>query len=158
MPLSLTSDERIARAKKAAAARWSKRFDWLTCDIDDGMAYLAELRKESEAGGLIMQRRVSDMKVETVECYNPTCMKGPVGGDLKPTRTIIDISSGRFAGCRSRHNPETGIQETAYACSAACFLYLTGNFTHRSASPRDISPPAAEPDTVLNEAAKNLIG
>jgi len=150
MPLS--PEQRHDRAKKASAARWSDRTDWETIDLEEGMRQLASLRSEVERGGLILQRRSENFRVQTAECYNPDCRKGPNG-----TRTIIDIGSGRFAGSRTRHNMSTGMIETAYACSAACYLYMGSHFTHASASPRDISPTVSEPEVVLNEAAKNII-
>ena len=33
MQTKLTAEERVARAKLAAEARWSKEFDWDTCTI-----------------------------------------------------------------------------------------------------------------------------
>ena len=123
----------------------------------EGMSRLTKLRAEAERGGLIMQRRTSQDQLRYTECYNPSCMKGPADKSGNPTRTIIDIGSGRFAGYRSRTNPETGQMESAYACSAACFLYIGSHFTHFSPGPRDISQTPAEPEAVINEAARNIV-
>lgn len=159
-PLTLNADQRRERAKIAAAARWGSRFNWDDCDIKDGLEHLAKLRAESERGGLILQQRLSSQQIRYVECYNPDCwQKGADGKVVEPRkRTVIDVSGGRFAGYRTRNNPETGLQESAYACSSACYLYLGSHFTHFSASPRDVTAAHAEPDVVTNEAAKNLIG
>ena len=112
------AQQRAAHARQAAAARWAGKFDWETCSLEDGLAHLAEVRADGEKGGLIMQRRVSEVKIAETKCYNPDCGK------------IIDVANGRFAGSRTRHSPETGLTETAFACSAACYLYMTRHFTH----------------------------
>jgi hypothetical protein len=156
--MPLDPQQRIDRAKKAAEARWSTRVEWDTIDLDEGMKRLATLRSEVERGGLILQHRAQNFRVERVECYNPNCLKGPLDSHGHPTRTIIDIGAARFAGSRTRTNPETGLIETAYACSAACFLYMGSHFQHAAAPVRDVQPTNQEPDVVLNEAAKNIIG
>src|SRR5882672_4521106 len=137
MESTLTAEQRVARAKAAIEARWSKRFNWDDETIESCKDELANLRAEAERGGLILQRRMSAERVSTAECYNPSCLKGPIV-DGHPSRTIIDITSGRFAGSRSRINNDNGMMETAYACSAACFLYLSSNFKHGSIGVRDV--------------------
>ncbi len=151
METVLNSEQRVARAKLAADTRWGKRFDWESSTIDDGLAKLADLRSEAERGGLILQRRMSVERVNDAICYNPDCKRG---ADGQPMR--IDIGSGRFAGSKSRINNDTGIMETAYACSAACYLYLSNNFKHSPATERE---PIKEvnPDVVNNEAAVSKI-
>ena len=101
---------------KASESRWSKLYPWDTANIDDALLYLAEIRAECEKGGIILQKRVSELKVETVKCY---------GCD-----NIINLSEGRWATMRTRNNFETGVPESAYACSAACGLKLNREFTH----------------------------
>lgn len=115
-PHILTPDERKEKAIKAVEARWSKRYNWEDADLDDALAYLAEIRLECERGGITLQKRVSELKVEKVKCF---------GCD-----NIINISEGRWATMRTRNNFETGIPETAFACSAACGLKLNREFTH----------------------------
>lgn len=115
-PHILTPDERKEKAVKAVEARWSKRYNWEDADLDDALAYLAEIRLEVERGGITLQKRVSELKVERVKCF---------GCD-----NIINISEGRWATMRTRNNFETGIPETAFACSAACGLKLNREFTH----------------------------
>lgn len=112
-----SAEERSEIARKAAQARWNKRTDWETVAIDEGLTLLAELRAESEKAGSILQRRVSEIRVSEVHCYNPDCNK------------LIDVGSGRFAGKRDRRNVSTGLPESAYACSAACWLYVCKHFT-----------------------------
>jgi hypothetical protein len=110
----MTPEQLKDRAKLAAAARWGKEFDWEKCPIDDGFAQLARLRAEAEKGGMILERRRDESKLERTVCYNPECYQKNSDGttkidiDGKPLRTIIDITSGRYAGSRSRHNPDTG--------------------------------------------------
>lgn len=101
---------------KAAEVRKAKRYDWELAPIDDALAYLAEIRVECERGGLILQKRVSELKVERVKCF---------GCD-----NIINLSEGRWATMRTRNNFETGLPESAYACSAACGLKLNRDFSH----------------------------
>lgn len=120
-PHILTPDERKEKAVKAVEARWSKRYNWEDADLDDALAYLAEIRLECERGGIMLQKRVSELKVERVKCF---------GCD-----NIINISEGRWATMRTRNNFETGIPETAYACSAACGLKLNREFTHPTRNP-----------------------
>lgn len=153
METILTPEQRVARAKAAIEARWSKRFNWDEETIESCKDELANLRAEAERGGLILQRRMSAERVTVAECYNPDCLKGPLDKDGNKTRTILDIASGRFAGCRSRINGDTGIMETAYACSAACYLYVSANFKHGSVGVRDVPVINEEPDVVNNEAA-----
>lgn len=142
-----TAEGRAERARLAAASRWNKRFDWETETIEKCQSQLADLRAEAEKGGLILQRRMSTERVNSAICYNPDCHKGPDGRQMQ-----IDIGSGRFAGSKSRINPETGVLETAYACSAACYLYLSSNFRHSPSAERE---PVREvnPEVVNNQAA-----
>lgn len=157
----MTPEQRKDRARKAAEARWSQNLDWNTCPVDEGLEHLAVLRLEAEKGGIILQERLSNNRVEKVECYNPDCFTNPETGQrckvevAGAKRTIIDVGSARFAGYRTRHNPDTGVVETAYACSAACYIYLGSNFTHQSARPIKTLP--VEPEVVMNEAAKDGI-
>lgn len=111
-PYKFTDDDR----DKAAVSRLAKRYNWDTAPLDDALAYLAEIRAECERGGLALERRVSDLKVEVVKCF---------GCD-----NMINLSQGRWATSRTRNNFETNIPETAYACSAACGLKLNRDFTH----------------------------
>ena len=142
METILTPEQRVERARLAASTRWNKRFDWEMAPLDECKTMLADLRSEAERGGLILQRRMSVERVTDANCYNPTCNKP------------IDIASGRFAGSRSRINNDTGLMETAYACSAACFLYLSSNFTHSPGAKRE---PVIAPEMVNNEPAKPSI-
>jgi len=112
----LTHEDRVKQAKLAAETRWSKRYNWEDSPIEDALEYLAEIRLEVERGGLVLQRRVSDMRVEKVKCF---------GCD-----NIINVSEGRWATYRTRNNYNTGIPETQYACSAACALKLNKEFVH----------------------------
>lgn len=105
--------------KEAAAARAAKKYDWEAANLDEALAYLAEIRAECERGGLILQNRVSQLRIETVKCFS--------------CENIINISEGRYAGMRTRSNFETGIPESAYACSAACYLKLQREFVHPTA-------------------------
>ena len=118
-PAPLTPEERAERARLAAKARWAKQFDWETCSMPEGLAKLAELRAETEKGALVMERRSTELRVNVAKCYE--CGKD------------IDIGAGRFAGSRTRKNPENGQDETAYACCAACFMQMTRKFTHYQA-------------------------
>lgn len=107
--------------KLAASKRWADRYDWEKADLDEALLELAKLRAELEKAGLTLDRRISyERRVESVECYNPECRK------------IIDVGRGGFAGMRTRKNWDTGRDETAYACSAACFLIMTRTFVHAS--------------------------
>ena len=119
VPYSFTPKDR----EEASKARWSERYDWEFSDIDDALAYLAEIRSECERGGLILQKRVSELKVEKVKCYSCS--------------NVINISEGRWAGMRTRNNFETGVPESAYACSAACMLTLNRTFSHPTRAPRE---------------------
>src|SRR2546421_96047 len=126
-PKVLTPDERKEKAVKAVEARWSKRYNWDDADLDDALAYLAEIRLECERGGITLQKRVSELMVERVKCF---------GCD-----NVINVSEGRWATMRTRNNFETGIPETAYACSAACGLKLNREFTHPT---RNVAIPIEE--------------
>ncbi len=101
---------------KAIEVRKAKRYDWELVPLDDALAYLAEIRVECERGGLILQKRVSELKVEKVKCFG--------------CENIINLSEGRWATMRTRNNFETGLPESAYACSAACGLKLNREFAH----------------------------
>lgn len=107
-----------ADRKKASLASpaHAKPYDWEFAPLDTALAYLAEIRAECETGGLLLQKRVSELKIEKVKCF---------GCD-----NIINLSEGRWATSRTRNNFETGIPETAYACSAACGLKLNREFQH----------------------------
>lgn len=107
-----TDDDR----KDAIAARQAQKYDWETSTLDESLIYLAEIRAECERGGLILEKRISQQRVETVKCYS--------------CENIINISEGRWAGMRTRNNFETNIPESAYACSAACYLKLQREFVH----------------------------
>lgn len=155
METILTAEQRTARAKLAAETRWGKRIDWELSTLDECKDKLADLRAEAEKGGIILQRRMSVERVDKAICYNPDCKTGLKDKDGIQHPAILDIISGRFAGTKCRINPETGLMETAYACSAACWLYLSNNFKH---SPGAIKEPVIAPvDNVNNEQAKTLI-
>lgn len=111
-----TAEERVQHAKRAIEARWSSKYDWENSPLDEALEYLAAIRLEVEKGGLVLERRVSQVKVEIVKCYS--------------CENMIEISQGRWAGMRTRNNYETGIAESAYACSAACYLKLQREFVH----------------------------
>lgn len=111
-PYTFTDEDRKAASEK----RWTKEYDWEETDIQEALGYLASIRAETERGGIILQRRVSELKVEKVKCYG--------------CENIIDISQGRWATYRTRNNFETGLPESAYACSAACGLKLNREFSH----------------------------
>jgi hypothetical protein len=117
----LTHEQRVEQAKLAAETRWSKRYNWEEAPIEDALEYLAEIRLETERGGLVLQRRVSEMRIEKVKCF---------GCD-----NIINVGEGRWATYRTRNNYETGLTETQYACSAACALKLNKEFTHPIRTP-----------------------
>ena len=102
--------------EEASKARWSKKYDWEASPLDDALSYLAEIRVECERGGLILQKRVSELRIEKVKCFS--------------CDNIINLSEGRWAGMRTRNNFDTGVPESAYACSAACMLKLNREFTH----------------------------
>jgi hypothetical protein len=102
--------------KEAEAARKANKYDWEASALDEALIYLAEIRAEVERGGLILEKRISQQRVETVKCYS--------------CENIINISEGRWAGMRTRNNFETNIPESAYACSAACYLKLQREFVH----------------------------
>lgn len=120
--LPITDEQRVIQAKQAIEARWSRKFNWDDSPIDMALEYLAELRLEVEKGGLTLQRRVSEARVEKVKCYS--------------CDNIISISEGRWAGMRTRNNYETGISESAYACSAACYLKLQREYVHPTNRPQ----------------------
>lgn len=111
-PYKFTDSDR----KLALEARRFKEYDWEEANIDAALIYLAEIRAECERGGIILSKRVSELKVERVKCF---------GCD-----NIINLSEGRWATMRTRNNFETGIPESAYACSAACGLKLNREFSH----------------------------
>lgn len=116
--IPLTEDEahRSAKAKAAVEARWSRRFDWHEAPLDKALEYLAELRLEVEKGGVALQNRISELRIEKVKCY--AC------------ENIINLSDGKWAGMRTRNNFETGQPESAYACSQACMLTLNREYSH----------------------------
>lgn len=101
---------------KALKSRWSSKYPWDTSDLDEALQYLAEIRAECEKGGIALQKRVSELRIERVKCFS--------------CDNIIDISAGRWAGMRTRNNFETGVPESAYACSGACMLKVNREFTH----------------------------
>ena len=105
-----------ADRKEAVAARQAQKYDWETSALDESLIHLAEIRAECERGGLILEKRISQQRIETVKCYS--------------CENIINISEGRWAGMRTRNNFETNIPESAYACSAACYLKLQREFIH----------------------------
>lgn len=99
---------RIVKAKKAAEVRWSREFDWEGAEMDEALAHLAELRAAAQTGAVVIEKRLSTQRVDVVNCAH-------CGG---PTRVQA------AKGSRSRMNHDTGLVETGYACSAACFLYM----------------------------------
>lgn len=111
-PYKFTDEDR----KLASESRWSSKYPWDTANLDEALSYLAELRIATENGGIALQKRISELKVEKVKCF---------GCD-----NVINISEGRWATYRTRNNFETGIPETAYACSAACGLKLNREYSH----------------------------
>lgn len=111
-PYKFTDEDR----KLASESHWTSRYPWDTADLDEALSYLAELRLETEKGGIALQKRISELKVERAKCF---------GCD-----NTIEISAGRWAGYRTRNNFETGIPEVAYACSAACMIKLNRDFAH----------------------------
>ena len=102
--------------EEAIAARKAQKYDWEGSALDESLVYLAEIRAEVERGGLILEKRISQQRIETVKCFS--------------CENIINISEGRWAGMRTRNNFETGVPESAYACSAACYLKLQREFVH----------------------------
>lgn len=102
--------------KVAVAERWKDKYDWDESELDEALANLAYLRAEVERGGIALQKRISELKVERVKCFG--------------CENIINLSDGRYATYRTRNNFETGIPESAYACSAACGLKLNRDFGH----------------------------
>src|SRR5580704_4528297 len=93
---------------EATKAKWERKIDWHKCSLAEGMALIAEMRAELELGSNIIQNRSGQEEQPEIRCFNPQCAK------------VIDVASGRFAGMRTRNNAETGLPESAYACSAAC--------------------------------------
>lgn len=118
---TMTPEERKERAKQAASKRWASpaavKVDWESIPLEEGLAKLADLSAELESARAILARRheVATHDQKVVQCFS--CQ-----GSIEP---------GKQAGSRTRHNPETGIMETAYACSAACFLVLCRDFPHQ---------------------------
>jgi hypothetical protein len=110
--------------QKAIESRKAKKYDWESAKLDDALAYLAEIRAECEVGGLILQKRVSELKIERVKCFG--------------CENMINLSEGRWATMRTRNNFETGIPESAYACSAACGLKLNREFGHPTRVPQPV--------------------
>lgn len=155
METILTKEQRIERAKLAANTRWGNKFDWESSPIDECKDRLAEMRAEAEKGSLILQKRMSSERIDKAICYNPDCRTGIKDADGVSHPAVIDITSARFAGSRCRINPETGLMETAYACSAACYLYLSSNF--KTAPTPLVERPSPQVDSVINEQAKSLI-
>lgn len=150
--VNMTEEQRIERAKLAADARWNRKFDWDKTPMDKCKDKLAELRAEAERGALVLQKRMSSECITQATCYNPACKHGPeVDGARTPM--VIDITGGRFVGCKTRMNPDTGLMETAYACSEGCYLYLSANFKH---SPPPMREAVVQPEVYSNEAAKTL--
>lgn len=110
------ADPAAEKARNAANSRWAKEVDWEAIDIDEGYQLIAKLRATEEKGSLVLSRRASLIIVSKGKCY--TCKKE------------IDVQAGRFAGMRTRHNYETGRDENAYACCAACYITLQRDFVH----------------------------
>lgn len=104
------------RAKAAASRNKLAKFDWEVEPMDECLAYLAELRAETERGGLVLQRRISEQRQSHAKCF--AC------------DNIIDIGAGRFAGSKTRNNFDTGLPEVAYACSAKCYIIMGRDFRH----------------------------
>lgn len=148
MESTLSPEARIERAKLAVNTRWKSQFNWETSSMESCHSRLAALRAEAEKGGLILQRRMDNDRVSTAICYNPDCHTGP-----DHTRATFEIS--RAVGSRSRISQDTGLMETAYVCSAACYLYLSANFKHQPAAAReDVTSPI---DNVNNQPAERLV-
>src|ERR1700722_4691629 len=101
---------------EASRAKWERKIDWEKCTLAEGMALIAEMRAELELGSNIIQNRSSREEQPEIRCFNPSCAK------------VIDVGSGRFAGMRTRNNFDTGLPESAYACSSPCFMVLTRDF------------------------------
>lgn len=99
---------RIAKAKTAAATRWSQEFDWDGADLQEALIHLAELRAATQVGAIACERRASSQRVDEVSCAH-------CGNKIR-------VQAAK--GYRSRTNPETGLIEVGYACSAACFMYM----------------------------------
>jgi len=64
--MPLNADERVERAKTAAAARWAK-LDWTKMSFDDAVAGLAELREEYERAAHAVQLRMVQPAI--LHCY-----------------------------------------------------------------------------------------
>src|SRR5208282_1007963 len=108
---------RIARAKHAIETRWAKNYDWEFGDLDTALEYLAELRVEVEKGGTVLQNRISTLKVTKVKCYG--------------CENMIDLTVSKgFVGMRTRNNFDTGVPESAYACSQKCWMKVQAFFEH----------------------------
>lgn len=117
-PYTFTDEDREAAAK----AHWGKAYPWETAPLQDALSFLAEIRALVEKGGILLQKRVSEERVQYVKCYG--------------CENMVDISSGRWVTYRTRNNFETGLPETAYACSQACGLKLNREFTHPTRVPQ----------------------
>lgn len=111
-PYTFTDADREAAAK----AHWGKAYPWETAPLQDALSFLAEVRALCEKGGILLQKRASEERVQYVKCFG--------------CENMVDISSGKWVTYRTRNNFETGLTETAYACSQACGLKLNRDFTH----------------------------
>lgn len=105
-----------ADREAAAKAHWGKAYPWETAPLQDALSFLAEVRALTEKGGVMLQKRISEQRVEYVKCFG--------------CENMINLASGKWMTYRIRNNFETGLAETAYACSQACGLKLNRDFTH----------------------------
>jgi predicted nucleic acid-binding Zn ribbon protein len=99
--MALSSEQRVERARTAAAARWSKT-DWPNMEIADALTAIAELREELERGSKIVQQRITHPKV--LHCF--VCDK--------------IIPDGKWVQNKFTRNVSTGMIDTIYYCSARC--------------------------------------
>jgi len=106
---------------RAKALRMREKYDWENSPLNEALEHLAAIRLETERGGMLLQKRISENRVERVKCF--AC------------ENIIEVTAGRFVTYRVRNNFETGLPEAAYACSQACALILNRDFPHPTRVP-----------------------
>lgn len=99
--MPMTSEQRIERAKVAAAARWAK-VDWSSLTLDDAMTSLAELREEYERACRAVQQRITVPTV--IHCF--ICKH--------------EIPNGKWTQNITYRDRNDGLLKMIYFCSARC--------------------------------------
>lgn len=124
--MSMTSEQRVERAKNAVAARWAKS-DWAKMSLDDAIAGLSELREEYERAAHAVQLRMVTPAI--INCF--ICKREIPQG--KWTQNII---------YRDRVDQ---IIKTIYFCSARCI----SNYNKLEQSKRFPDAPTIKDDNYL---------